>query len=257
MDFLELENGMIYYIYNTRFQPFNNENYEELKWLINKIKDDGNKDKIILGIVNPSPNSTDPRDYPMSWKRFRIHFNPLNYWQRYRVINIIVDKLGCREQIAGIVPMSRPSVNMEGASNYLPDKCERRICVPRILNDELEETKIEGLINQEESYLEIPAYNFDAKNRIISPELITCLIALRCEKWVEFVPECIRDYLRDSVKIEMIIRKNFQYDEAEDELKKIYKHMKEEVLHKEMMQHFSHYLGQQNENNGTVLPTVR
>lgn len=248
---------MIYYVYNTRFQPFNNENYEELKWLIKKIKDDGNKDKIIFGVVNPSPKSTDSKDYPMSWKRFRIEFNPLNYWQRYVTINYIIDVLNCREQIAGIVPLSRPSVNMEGAYNYLPDKNERKICVPRILNDELEETKIEGLINQGESYLEIPAYDFDAKTRIISPELITCLIALRCEKWIDFVPDCIRDYLRNTVKIEMIIRNNFQYDAAEDELNKIYKHMREEILYKEMKKHFFDYLGLANDDNGTTLPTVR
>lgn len=229
------------YVYSTRFQPFNNENLEELRWLLHKVKNDAKDDKIIFGIVNPNPKKIEENDSPLSWKRFRVAFNPLTYWERYQIIELIIDLLNCRNQVSGIVPMPRPSVNMKSANNFLPPKGERIMCVPFILKDALEQTKIEGLKNQGENFEIIPAHEFNPINRIISPELITCLIALRYKHWDQFVPEIIRTYIK-SIGISERVRREFSYEEAEEELNMVYNQMIESELKSEMEKHFKEYL---------------
>ena len=221
----ERENGMNY-VYSTRFQPFNNENMAELDWLLNNVED---KDRIIFGIVNPDPRNTDSRDNPGNWTRFKSCFNPLTYWERYQSIEMLIRVKGCAHMIGGIVPMPRPSVNMDRANNYLPAKSDRRMCVPIILRSELEETKVEGLKNQNEEVFEIPAHEFAAENRIISPELIACLIALNYEDWDKFVPVAIRKFIKSDVNIERRIRDSFNYYYAQKELRSIYNHMPSEL----------------------------
>ncbi len=229
------------YIYNTRFQPFSNENIEELKWLIKKIREDDKDDKIIFGIVNPSPNNPDEKDFPLNWKRFRIQFNPLTYWQRYQSIKLIIKSLNCENRVSGIVPMPRPSVNMNSAYNFLPPRSERKICIPVIFNDALEDTKVEGVKNQGEDYQIIPANEFDPQYRIISPELITCLIALGYKHWEQFVPPVIRSYIK-SVGIVKSVTSVLSYADAEEEINKIYSQMKEDILKNEMEKLFKDYL---------------
>lgn len=228
----------MYYIYDTRFQPFNNENLAELNWVLNKIN---RGDQIIIGIINPVPLNPDPNDFPGSWTRFRKEYNPLSYWERYQTIKLIIKSIGCEDMVAGIVPLPRPSVNMSSANNFLPPKSERKICVPLVLDDALENTKIEGLNNQGESSFKIPAYTFSVEDRIVSPELITCLIALGYSRWDKFVPETIRSYL-DSIHMQSTVVKNFNYYDAKEALNRVYVQMKEEALKNEMRKHFSQYL---------------
>lgn len=228
----------MYYIYDSRCQPFNNENLAELQWLIDNIK---LNDKIIIGIINPTPLNPDPDDLPNYWTRFRKEFNPLSYWQRHQIIKLIIDSLGCNEKVEGIIPMPRPSVNMKNAYNFLPPKSERKICVPLVLNDALENTKIEGLRNQEEDYFEIPAYDFEPELRMVSPELITCLIALGYEKWDLFVPDAIKSYLK-LINFEETVTENFTYVKAKKTLNTVFSQMREEVLKNEMQKHFNGYL---------------
>ena len=242
----------MYYIYDSRFQPFNNENLAELQWLIDNIE---SKDKIIIGIINPTPLKPDESDLPSIWPRFRKEFNPLTYWQRHQTIKMVIDDIGCGDRISGIIPMPRPSVNMKSADNFLPPKSERKICVPLVLNDALENTKIEGLNNQNEEHFVIPAYKFDPKLRIVSPELITCLIALGYSDWDMFVPDIIKPYLR-STQIESIVSENLIYYKAKQTLTVVYSQMKEN-LQNEMQKHFSEYLNntQSSQSPQRPLPT--
>ena len=66
----------MFYIYNSRFQPFNNENLAEMEWLFQELKGD---DKIIFGIVNYSPHNPDTNDHIQTLERFQIEYNPLSY----------------------------------------------------------------------------------------------------------------------------------------------------------------------------------
>lgn len=227
-------------MYCVRFQPFNNENKAELIWLMDHIAPDA---KIIVGIVNPNPQRIDASDNPTNWKRFNSCYNPLSYWERYKSIQRVISAEHWEDVIEGIVPMPRPSVNMERANNYLPPKENRSICLPLILKSELERTKEFGLKRQNETIFEIPAYQFSkSEDKIISPELIACLIALHYREWDAFVPEAIRDYLKSSeVNIEKRIRRELYYDDAERELMEIYEQMPSE-LKIVMKEKFGEYL---------------
>ena len=209
------------YVYSVRFQPFSNENLEILRWL---IENTGSNDQIVIGIVNPNPQYIDNKDDPLNWKRFSTRFNPLSYWERYKTIELVIHSYGWQNKIAGIVPMPRPSVNMKCAENYLPPKNNRKMCVPIILRSAIEDTKTWGLRQQGETVFEIPAHSFLPDSlKIISPELITCLISLHYNGWDKFVPKAIHEYIKSpSVDIE---RRCFDYYEAKTELEKVYVQM--------------------------------
>ncbi len=184
----------MYYVYSLRCQPFNLLNQEELKWLVNNIPE---SDQIIVGIVNPHPNYIDTADKATTWTRFKIEYNPLNYWERFCMVKNFIDKSNYKDKIAGITPLPRPSTNMEKARNYLPS--DYTMCLSIVHNSEQEEMKEYGLKSQGETNIKIiPAYTFSKNITIISPELICCLMAIDGDDWKELVSDDVRNYLVDN-----------------------------------------------------------
>ena len=181
----------MYYVYSGRFQPFNKLNEQELLWLCSNIQ---NSDKIIIGIVNYNPKYPDPSDRSESWTQFKIEYNPLSFWERYELIQKFINIYKLKSKISAIVPLPRPSVNMERARNYLPS--DRIMCLTVINNDISEENKKIGMEQYGEIIKIIPSYTFDKELTIISPELIFSLIALDSENWHFSVSDYVRNYFR-------------------------------------------------------------
>lgn len=207
----------MYYIYSSRCQPLNLLNEKELLWLSQQISDE---DKIIIGIVNPNPTFLDPSDKATTWTRFKKEFNPLNYWERYKIVSDFVNSGILKDSIAGILPLPRPSTNMERARNYLP--IDRVMCLPIVQENDIEESKELGLQQQGEKIFKIPSYSFSKKLTIISPELIFCLIAIGDNSWQDLVSSNIKDYLL-SLDIENRVLINLNRKVALETLRKIYK----------------------------------
>lgn len=189
----------MYYIYSKRCQPFSKLNEAEIEWLAEQIGDD---DKIIVGIVNYNPRKFDSDDNMKEDERFEFKYNPLSYWERFWQIDEylksnIADKPALKKVVA-ITPLPRPSVNIETAFNYLPDRSDCTFCVSIIHNSEYEERKLYGYKNQKiDKILKIPSHTFGADLRIISPELIFCLIARGKKEWKRFVNEQIAKQLEN------------------------------------------------------------
>lgn len=181
---------MKYYVYSNRCQPLSLLIEKEIKWLADAIQPD---DKIIIGIVNPNPSCVDPNDKANTWTRFNEVYNPLNYWERYCMLDSFLKTSGLSEKVAAIVPLSRPSVNMKLASNYLPKN--RIMCLPIEQQSNEEDMKREGMESQGEEIFEIPAYSFPDNLDIISPELIFCLMGIGNEQWRLLVSKDVLAYL--------------------------------------------------------------
>ena len=214
------------YIFVGRFQPFSNANIEELKWLISTIKPN---DYIIFGIVNPNPNKMDIDEEAREWKRFQPVFNPLSFWHRYEIIKIASKLLSCQEKIKAIVPLpTRPSVDMRKLENFLPRKGMRKICIPRYFFDDAENEKVIGTKKQGEEILQIPAHSFEPLIRGVSPELISCLVALSDDKWEEFVHPQIISYLQENNYVKNVTD-ILQSQIAKETLEHIYNNYNEET----------------------------
>lgn len=181
---------MTYYVYSNRCQPLSLLIEKEIKWLADNIQQD---DKIIIGIVNPSPSCVDPNDKANAWPRFKKEYNPLSYWERYYMLDSFLKTSGLSEKVAAIVPLARPSVNMILASNYLP--INRIMCLPIEQQSYEEDSKRTGMESQGEEVFEIPAYTFPDNIDIISPELIFCLMGIGNEKWKSLVSKDVLAYL--------------------------------------------------------------
>lgn len=207
---------MKYYVYSNRCQPLSLLIEKEIKWLAEVIQPN---DKIIIGIVNPSPSCIDPNDKAIIWTRFKEAYNPLNYWERYCMLDSFLKTFGLSEKVAAIVPLARPSVNMKLASNYLPEN--RIMCLPIEQQSNEEDMKREGMESQGEKVFEIPAYTFNDNVDIISPELIFCLMGIGNDKWKSLVSKDVLDYL-DKRNIVNRVAAKMTYDFACDTLSKIY-----------------------------------
>lgn len=207
---------MKYYVYSNRCQPLSLLIEKEIKWLAGAIKSD---DKIIIGIVNPNPSCIDPNDKANTWTRFKEAYNPLNYWERYYMLDSFLKTSGLSKKVAAIVPLARPSVNMKLASNYLPEN--RIMCLPIEQQSNEEDMKREGMESQGEEIFEIPAHTFTDNVDIISPELIFCLMGIRNEKWKSLVSKDVLAYLEKRNIFNRVAAK-MTYDVACDTLSKIY-----------------------------------
>lgn len=207
---------MKYYVYSNRCQPLSLLIEKEIEWLADAIQPN---DKIIIGIVNPSPSCVDPNDKANTWTRFKEEYNPLNYWERYRMLDSFLKTFGLSEKVAAIVPLARPSVNMKLASNYLPEN--RIMCLPIEQQSNEEDMKREGMESQDEKVFEIPAYTFTDNVDIISPELIFCLMGIGNEKWKSLVSKDVLAYL-DKRNIVNRVAAKMTYEFACNTLSKIY-----------------------------------
>lgn len=207
---------MTYYVYSNRCQPLSLLIEKEIKWLTDAIQPD---DKIIIGIVNPSPSNVDPNDKANTWTRFKEVYNPLSYWERYYMLDSFLKSSGLSEKVAAIVPLARPSVNMKLASNYLPEN--RIMCLPIEQQSNEEDVKREGMESQGEKIFEIPAYTFPDNVDIISPELIFCMMGIGNEKWKSLVSKDVLAYLENKNIVNRVAAK-MTCNVARNTLSKIY-----------------------------------
>lgn len=208
---------MKYYVYSNRCQPLSLLIEKEIKWLADTIEPD---DKIIIGIVNPSPTYVDANDKANTWTRFKPEYNPLNYWERHYMLMSFLTESNLFEKVAAIVPLPRPSTNMKRASNYLPEN--RIMCLPIEQQSTEEDMKREGMENQGEEIFEIPAYTFPDNVDIISPEFIFCLMGIGNEKWKSLVSKDVLAYLEELNIINRVAARMTR-KLACDTLSKIYK----------------------------------
>lgn len=207
---------MKYYVYSNRCQPLSLLIEKEIKWLADTIQPD---DKIIIGIVNPSPSCIDPNDKANTWTRFKEEYNPLNYWERYCMLDSFLTTSGLSEKVTAIVPLARPSTNMKLASNYLPKN--RIMCLPIEQQSTEEDMKREGMKRQSEEIFEIPAFTFPDNVDIISPELIFCLMGIGNEKWKLLVSKDVLAYLEELDIVNRVAAKMTRFV-ARETLSKIY-----------------------------------
>ncbi|MDE5772439.1 MAG: hypothetical protein K2I06_12575 [Ruminococcus sp.] len=207
---------MKYYVYSNRCQPLSLLIEKEIKWLADTIQPD---DKIIIGIVNPSPSCVDPNDKANTWTRFKEEYNPLNYWERYCMLDSFLTTSGLSEKVTAIVPLARPSTNMKLASNYLPKN--RIMCLPIEQQSTEEDMKREGMKRQSEEIFEIPAFTFPDNVDIISPELIFCLMGIGNEKWKSLVSKDVLAYLEELDIVNRVAAKMTRFV-ARETLSKIY-----------------------------------
>lgn len=207
----------MYYVYTGRLQPLSLLNEEELKWLCNNIQ---KEDYIIIGIVNPNPKFPDSSDMAESWTRFKIEFNPLTYWERHTIVSEFVKKNNLENKISAILPLPRPSVDMSRAANFLP--AERIMCLSIVHDNDEEENKKIGMEKQGEKIRTIPAYSFDKKLTIISPELIFCLMASGSDFWKNLLSNDVCNYL-ESINIKNRVVANLYYEQAIKKIEKIYR----------------------------------
>jgi hypothetical protein len=209
---------MKYYVYNSRCQPLSLLIEKEIQWLADAIAPE---DRIIIGIVNPSPTTADPNDRPTTWARFKEAYNPLSYWERYCMIASFLKKSGLSEKVEAIVPLARPSTNMRHASNYLPDRNQRIMCLPIAQQSYEEDMKYEGMVDQGEEVFKIPSYTFPDGLDIISPELIFCLMGIGNDKWKQLVSKDVLGYLLSRNIFNRVVSK-MTYRFASETLAKIY-----------------------------------
>ena len=208
----------MYYVLSSRFQPLTKLLEAEIEWLVENTKPE---DKIILGVVNYEPLLINNKE-ASNWKRFNLEYNPLTYWERFRLLKDFVHERQWWDKIVSITPSPRPSVDMAGAENFLPPKQDRVMCVPIVHETEQEEEKKEGLINQKEQVLEIPAHSFDNKLKIINEEMVICLIALGNDVWKEFVDVRVYDYLQ-SLDLKGRISQRLTRETAIETLRRTYR----------------------------------
>lgn len=208
---------MNYYVFSNRCQPLSLLIEEEIKWLAERIKPD---DKIIIGIVNPTPSCIDPNDKGNVWTRFKEEYNPLNYWERYCMLTSFLKRSALSEKVEAIVPLARPSVNMKLAANFLPKN--RIMCLPIEQQSVEEDMKREGMELQKEIVFDIPAYEFPNNLDIISPELIFCLMGIGNNQWKELVSKDVLDYLERQDIVQRVAAK-MSRKVARETLSKIYK----------------------------------
>lgn len=182
---------MMYYVYSFRCQPLSKLNEQEILHLSTSI---GEQDKIIIGIINPNPDSISSLDAPNLWRRLLKVFNPLSFWERYIMVRKFIKRANLEDQISAIVPLLRPSLNMDYNSNFLPDKSHRKMCISLVYENVEYEQKYDGLISQNED-IHIIESQIDWLNKVFSPELFFGLMGSNDKRWEYFVDGEVKEYL--------------------------------------------------------------
>ncbi len=199
----------MYYVYCFRCQPLSKLNEFEIIQLSKTIKQE---DKIIIGIINPNPNAISSQDAPTQWRRLLKVFNPLSYWERYNIVRQFIDRANLSDKIVAIVPLLRPSLNMDFNSNYLSEKSERIMCVCKIYENVEYEQKYDGLVSQGENVYVIKT-NCQWLEKIFSPELFFGLMGSNDDRWELFIDNEVKEYL-NNIKISRRVLKAFEEDET-------------------------------------------
>ncbi len=148
---------------------------------------------LVIGIVNPDPDHVWPGD-GQDWIRFQKEHNPLNYWERARIIQLAVKASGLSDKVEMIVPLPRPSVNMQRARQFIPPK-PRQFVLCKKWNDEVENWKRKTYTDNEEEVHIISQDALPIVSQVVEGDLIRSLIATNRNSWHALVPSSTVNYL--------------------------------------------------------------
>ncbi len=203
-----------FYIFGGRFQPFHIGHLAVLE----KIAEDF-EGPIVVGIVNPDPRTTMTGD-GQDWMRFSIKDNPLNFWERLTSIKLAIKGTELESRVEAIVPLPRPSVNLERANQYIPPRPRFFVLCDK-WGDEVEKWKKDSYEKQGEMVVEITGKSLEPYTQIAEASVVRSLIAVGNPKWDRLVPEQEVDYLI-SIKIRERVAALVDKQKALDELNKFY-----------------------------------
>jgi hypothetical protein len=178
-----------YYIVAGRFQPFSSGHAALLEHTAAAV--DG---PIVIGIVNPDPFNPWPGDGE-DWIRFLPKDNPLNYWERVRSIRLSINGTGLEKRVEAIVPLPRPSVNLERANRFLPPK-PRALVLCEKWGDEVERWKLEAYKRNRETTCVFAGSDLPPGVQMAEGPFIRSLMFLRNRAWEKLVPKPSVRYLR-------------------------------------------------------------
>ena len=171
-----------YLIFHGRFQPYHNGHQAVLDYLIRNTDD-----IILVGVVNPDPWEIWPGD-KADELRFSPDKNPLTYWERYVLISEAIIHRKLTSRVRGIVPMPRPSINIDQAKRFAPvDNC--RFVFTSRFGDELEEAKLELTKSSGGVPFIVEECELSEEVRPISSTLIRDLMATGDDEWKKLVPK--------------------------------------------------------------------
>src|SRR5438034_5139630 len=179
----------ISYILGGRFQPFHIGHFGFLEHLA-KVTEG----PIVIGIVNPDPKNTWSGD-GQDWIRFAPKDNPLNFWERLTCIRLSIEETPLAKRVEAIVPLPRPSVNLERSNQFIPPK-PRRFALCERWGDEVEKWKAESYKRNGEDVYFVFSNALSPYARIAEGNVIRSLMVLGSSTWELLVPEPTVNYLK-------------------------------------------------------------
>lgn len=180
-----------YEIFTGRFQPFHIGHYLTVKHLA-EISDR----KIVIGIVNPDPAHPIAGDQQKDWHRFEKSMNPLNFWERQKLIWLALADSEFKQKVEAVVPIARPSVNMGRANQFLPPQ-PRRFVLSQKWNDEVEAWKANRYQKLGDDTLVISYRDLPPLSTLGEGSVIRAMIQARLPNWGVLIPEKSLQYLCD------------------------------------------------------------
>jgi hypothetical protein len=150
---------------------------------------------LVVGIVNPDPKNQLPGD-STDWIRFNEKDNPFSYWERVRLIAESLKDLSDDLSELTIVPLPRPSVNIERANNYLPLQ-PRCFVLCRRWGDEVEEWKSAQYKKNGDQVAFVNTSELPELTQLTSATLIRSLIRLGNPHWQDLVADSARNAFQE------------------------------------------------------------
>lgn len=173
-----------------RFQPFHNGHKALLEQIAERVST-----QIIIGVVNPDLVNPYPGDDEDGWVRFRKDINPFTFWERLEIIKLSIANTGLEKAVKAILPMPRPSVNIDRANQLIPPKPRKFVVCPK-WNDEIEEWKLEKYRDLGEETVSINHDDIPKPHRFIEGSLIRSLVMTSNKAWENLVSENALPYLQ-------------------------------------------------------------
>jgi len=140
-----------------------------------------------------------------------LETNPLNYWERLNCIKVALNGTLLAQSVEAIVPLPRPSVNLEKANRFLPPKPRHFILCER-WGDEVEKWKAETYKQNGESVFMVMSRELPPHAQLAESAIIRSLAALG-GAWELLVPEATANYLK-TIDFESRISAGLEKSEA-------------------------------------------